>query len=226
MSFINSSYFENEINIPIDSFSQDIIVNNILRYENEILKYLLGYQLWDELINDLDPEGDPQTQKFVSLVDGSDFSFDFNGNTINTRWEGFRNIDKISLISYYVYYKYRKDNDYHYSGNSQTEPINENSKVIPYAYKLSNIWNLMIRLYGETPNQHSENYLNPVNPYFSDYYYSNNTIKNSYDNFFLNINNYIHFNILPSAYNFLLANKEDYPNWIFAPLQEQNMFGI
>jgi hypothetical protein len=34
------------------------------------------------------------------------------------------------------------------------------------------------------------------------------------------------FNVDASAYNFLFANKTDYPDWIFTPLWNTNAFGI
>jgi len=225
MNFIDITYFVNEINIPVDDYNPGTLDAAIIRYQKEILKSLLGYQLWKELMADLDSLGNPQTQKFTDLVDGAEFSFEYGGETINTKWEGLRNDDMVSLISYYVYYKYRKDFDTNYSGNSQTMPINENSQVIPYGYKLSTIWNLMIELYGKTPTKYDDNYIFPYNPYFSDSIYTNSkTWDQKY--FFLNLDNYVHFNDTPSAYNFLLANKTDYTNWIFNPLYEQNSFGI
>ena len=47
-----------------------------------------------------------------------------------------------------------------------------------------------------------------------------------YDELFLNQSGYNHHNALPSAYNFLLANLETYPEWVFKPLERQNIFGI
>ena len=78
----------------------------------------------------------------------------------------------------------------------------ENSTNVDVRPKLINSWNKMIKLYGDVPNCYIDNTL------------------------FLNNSNYVHFNTLPSAYNFLLANIETYPEWIFEPLEKQNIFGI
>ena len=61
-------------------------------------------------------------------------------------------------------------------------------------------WNKMVNLYGEIP-------------YASIKYKS-----------FMNLDTYIHYNDAPSAYNFLLANKETYTNWIFTPLRKKHNY--
>ena len=59
----------------------------------------------------------------------------------------------------------------------------------------------MIDIYGDTPYDYGET-------------------------FFLQQDRYDHYNVKPSAYNFLLANKDDYPEWIFKPIDKLNIFGI
>lgn len=199
MSFIDNTYFIKNINLTSDQLNN--INSWILEYEPDILKKLLGYNLYSELINDLDVDGNPQTQKFKDLVNGKEFNFDFYGYTINTKWEGFRNTLKKSLISYYVYYQYRVNNESFNSSIGQVNTNTENATRIDANPVLIITWNKMIDLYGFIPF---------------------NLINNS----FLDNSNYIYYNTLPSAYNYLLTNIVDFSNWIFEPIETQNILNI
>jgi hypothetical protein len=226
MNFIDHTYFINDINIPGNTQSENTIKQYIERYENEILKSLLGYELWKELIADLNSNYIPQTPKFVSLVDGAEFSFDLNGKTINTKWEGIKNTLKISLISYYVYYQYRNQTESYFSGTGQVKPKKENAEIVDARPKIIESWNKMIELYGEVPREFrkKDNYMHKYCRnywWWRDYYFGY-----YFKDFFFNLDNYIHFNEKPSAYNYLLANKDDFSNWIFDPKFKVNLFGL
>lgn len=199
MSFIDYTYFIRDINLTSGQLNG--IDGWVTIYETEILKKLLGYELYTELINDLDGSGNPQTQKFTDLVDGKEFSFELYGYTINTKWEGFRNTLKKSFIAYYVYYQYRIENESFNSSVGQVLTSTENAIRVDATPTLISSWNKMIDLYGFIPY----NYVN---------------------NCFLNNSNYIHYNNLPSAYNYLLANIVDFDNWVFEPIETQNILGI
>ena len=210
MSFINvTNYFNNsDINVPgVQLETSGNFDTAIIQYEPEILKKLLGYELYTLLIADLDESGDPQSQIYTDLVDGAEFSFDLNGRTVNTKWNGLRNDEYISLIAYYVYFNERSQNENFYSNYGQVQSLGENSTKVDVTPKLINVWNKMIDLYGVTPNYIFQNLRSPV-----EYY--------------LEQGNYRHYNALPSAYNFLLANIDDYPTWVFEPLEYKNIYGI
>lgn len=223
MSFIDNTYFINDISIPGNSIQAANIDAYITRYEDEILKKLLGYTLWKALIADLDGNGDPQTQRFTDIVDGAEFSFDFEGNTINTKWEGLRNTLKKSLIAYWVYFQYRNETENYFSGIGQRKGKGENSVMADITPKIVFSWNKMIELYGETPK-----YYYPYNQttVFNARLSSLDFKKYLDDSFFLDQGNYDYWNPLPSAYNFLLANIYDYPEWVFKPIRKLNIFGI
>ena len=203
MSFIDESYFINEINIPTNDNNLATISQFILRYEKEVLKSLLGYELYTALIADLNSLGVPQTQRFIDLVDGKEFSFEVNGSTINTKWEGLINEDKVSLISYYVYFNYRNQFENVFTGVNEVQSISENSTFVSVMPRLVDTWFNFLQLYGDLPigiNQYNAN--------------------------FLNNESYSYYNAEPSAYNFLLANLDDYPEWVFKPLGKLNIWGI
>jgi len=201
MSLIDTSYFVRDISAPVSSNAtlNSNLTNSILRYENEILKSLLGYSLWKEFTDaiaasvlTLNPV--PLAQKWVDLKNGAEFSFELNGTTITTKWNGLVNTDKISLISYYVYYKHRMDHDTEYTGIGEVSAKQENSHAANPLFKIVGAHNSMVELYG---NIHRD-----IVRYRS----------------FSDSANYVHYNESPSAYNFLLANISDYAGWRFTPI--------
>jgi hypothetical protein len=213
MSLIDTTYFINDIDIA-GSILENDFDQIIDRYEPEILTDLLGYELYKALVADLDSNGKPQTQRFIDLIDGAEFSFEFNSDTINTKWNGLRNTAKKSLISYFVYYQYRGENDSFYSAaGSQVEPTFENATKSDNWPKLVNSWNKMLELYGLTPDV----YKNHWRQYYCYY---------SVDWTWRDTSEFSHYNDEPSCYNFLLANVNDYPEWVFKPKFKLNQFGI
>jgi hypothetical protein len=70
--------------------------------------------------------------------------------------------------------------------------------------KLCAAWERMRELYGKIPAEYKPVYVRPI----------------------LGSNLSSVFNADPSAYNFLFANKTDYPDWIFTPQWNINAFGI
>lgn len=203
MSLIDATYFVRDINVPLSSNTvlNSVFNNSVLRYENEVLKSLLGYTLWKEFTDAIAAEG-TLAQKWVDLRDGADFSFDFNGYTINTHWNGLVNAEKVSLIAYYVYYQHRVNHESEYTGIGEVVAKGENSKRVSPLDKLVLVHGNMLDLYGRIPAKARR-------------YYS-----------FLNNANYFHYDDKPSAYNFLLANVDTYTGWVFKPIGGVNAFGI
>ena len=200
MSLIDTTYFVGDISLPVSTNSNisSNLTNSITRYEDEILKKLLGYELWRDFKAGI-AEDEPD-QKWIDLRDGAEFSFEYWGHTITTKWNGLVNIDKISLIAYYVYYKHKRNNETHSTGLGEVKAKGVNSEAVSSLSKLIWSFNSMVELYGEIPA---------------------NVIK---VRDFLEIDNYEHHNRAASAYNFLLANKETYTNWIFEPIKKINPF--
>ena len=197
MSFIDSTYFVGEINIPQAS-TDTSLAQAITQYEKEILIQLLGYKLYTLLIADL-VNGIPQTDIYVDLVNGAEFDLEFEGNTITLKWEGLKNTALQSLIAYYVFFKYveRDVSRYYGTGMSIAKPQEGWERVSPI-YKLCDVWERMRKLYGKIPPEQKGVPVSLLSVYNND----------------------------PSAYNFLYTNKDDYPDWIFTPQWNINPFGI
>lgn len=208
MSLINTSYFIGEINLP--NIDKKINTYNaaIEQYEKEILINLLGYELYTEFIAAIALPG--PDQKWLDLRDGAEFTMEYNGQDITLKWEGLINDEKISLIAYYCYYKIRKRDVSLTTSVNEVRGKLENSETVNETRKIINAWRLMLSLYGETECSYNGfNWTSRAVEYFDKY-----------------LSEYDTYNDLPSAFNFLNANRADYPDWRFTPRANLNEFGI
>ena len=194
--FIDSTYFVGEINIPQASTDAQL-TQAIAQYEKEILIQLLGYPLYSLLIDDC-TNYVPATQKYIDLVNGADFTHAYGGDEVTLHWNGLKNTELQSLIAYYVFYKYveRDVTRLYPVGVSMSKEGNDFLRVSP-VNKLCAAWERMRELYGKLPSRFSS-------PFVPSYAYNSDA----------------------SAYNFLLANIDDYPDWKFTPQRMINAFGI
>jgi hypothetical protein len=197
-NLIDTTYFIADIFVPLSN-NETLNENfeaSIVRYESEVLKDLVGYTLFKALKAQIDAE--TFAAPWDAFVNGAEFSFEFNGSTINEKWNGLVNTELKSLIAYYVYYWHRKYNETTYSGIGENAAIGENSKKASSLDKM--VWanSNMVNLYGNVPKYVS----------------------------FQDSGNYVHYDAEPSAYNYLLANIDDFDGWVFKPKGKVNAFGI
>ncbi len=76
-----------------------------IEYERELLLNALGVTLYDELQAEIDAT--PSTQKWIDLVDGKSYTI----NSKTKQWNGLVGANTQSLIAFYVYCQYlRNDN--------------------------------------------------------------------------------------------------------------------
>lgn len=142
MSFTTGSYYNYEINIPDDSVNSNLS-NIISRYEPEILKRVLGYELWDLI------KGDPTTpDRLNELINGVEYTESYNGRDQKVKWNGLKNSDNVSLIAYYVYFMWQKNHATSTTINGEVAPDVELSRRAAPAMKMSHAWHLMRELVG------------------------------------------------------------------------------
>ena len=99
MAIIDKTYFINDIQLPTDEVGAKIDAL-ILRMEPEIIEKCLGFSLKNEFYTALlnpSPE-----QKWLDLRDGKIYEID----GISYQWIGFKNTQKQSIISYFIYCEY------------------------------------------------------------------------------------------------------------------------
>lgn len=145
MSLIDDTYFTNDIQIPVSKY--DTIQSYIDRYEPQILIDLLGYELYN-LVKGYDPL--TAEQRIIDLVEGVDYTV--NGHLC--RWGGLINIDKISLVAYYVFFKWATEKETIATRAANIKIKNENADNVSYEVKAIASYNKMLRLYGYSIEPH------------------------------------------------------------------------
>ena len=199
-NLIDDTYFIGDITIPNVNSSDvnDTLDHDITIYEKEILIKLLGYPLYKLMTTT------PTLSPFKELIEGEEFSFELDGDTIDVKWEGLQNNNKISLISYFVYYKHREKTNKLSTGIGELLSNSENGIRMSPVQKLVNAWNRMLELYGEIEEEQLV---------FNGISKRDNTT-------------YVHLDDSPSAYNYLLAKIDVFPTWIFTQIPDINEFGF
>ncbi len=155
-TLIDTTYFVEEIEVPNANQAENKVPleKSIAQYQKEVLISLLGYPLYKELIAHTVVSGD----KFDKLINGEDFEFEFEGETISTRWEGLLGFQKKSLIAYYVYFMHRKKKQSYNSGiDVEVEADTENSSKASLYLKLVDIWNEFVLMYGDGCDDQHDN---------------------------------------------------------------------
>lgn len=197
-ALISTSDFVGEYFIPnLDQTDlADHLTEAINKHEPKVLQSLLGYTLYKDYV------ANPGDTRWTELISGKEFSFSLNSKTVEAKWEGLKNV-----ILPYVYFKYQVAELTTPSGlGGQVVVSEENSETVSSVPKLSRAWNEMVEIYGTLE-------INDVG--YDVYYFDKYTLSE-----------YEHVNDLPSAYNFLLANKATYDGWVFSPLKFTNSAGI
>jgi hypothetical protein len=197
MALINNDYFVNDIALPNLDEIQNSFDDVLERYQEQYMKDLLGYQLYKAFKTVVDA-GTPYPGEWDNFIHGAEFSFELGGETINEKWEGLANVQEVSLLAFFTYYEYRQNSLGTTTSINDVMGIPENAVKINDSRKMVIAYNKGLELYGEVPCWG-----------FSRYSTS-----------------YSHYDDKPSAYNFLNANRVDYPNWVFLPKMRVNSFGI
>ena len=133
-------------------------------------------------------------------MNGKEFTLTFNGSDYLVEWQGLG-----SLIAYYVFYRYVERNitSFYGTGVSQSNEQEGWQRVSPES-KMINAWEGMRELYGKVPPEYKQYYDRPL----------------------LGTDLSEVWELSGTAYNFLLTNIADYPDWVFTPLWNMNKFGI
>jgi hypothetical protein len=100
MSLIDTTYFVRDCNLPAGALST--ITASLVRYEPEILEKLLGYTL-AKLVIAYNVSTSPQRIK--DIVEGKEYV----SGIYTVNWNGLKNSEKVSILSYYTYIEYMKD---------------------------------------------------------------------------------------------------------------------
>lgn len=169
--FITDEYFKGIISLPVGEYSN--IELFMTQFEAEILKRLLGYELYDLMIND------SESEPYKSLIEGKEYTIEDGGRTKKVKWNGFKNDEQISFIAYYIYCYYIRDKVTSTQTVGETKSKQENSENANIFVKMMQAQSRFEELYG---------------------YYGQDKL-------------------IPSAYNYLYAHRDDFPEWEFVDMQ-------
>ena len=147
-NLIDYTYFIGEVNLPASALTGTYadIDKFIAKYEPIALRELLGNTHYLELQAEIDAGS--YTTKWDRLVNGYDYTEDFNGNDHTVSWNGLINTEKISLLSYFIYVKYVKFHVTHTSSVGEIMMKAENGDRSSMNRKLVNAWNEFVKLRG------------------------------------------------------------------------------
>lgn len=141
MSFTDQTYYVLDINIPSSTYNN--LTAHIAKYEKEIIMMLFGYSL-GTLVLAYNVSTSPQRIK--DIVEGKVYTSS-SGDEI--KWNGLTNTDKISLLSYYVYWWYVKNKNSTLQGIGNQKLKGENSENARAGIKMSSAWSRLEDLYGD-----------------------------------------------------------------------------
>lgn len=149
-NLIDSTYFIGEISLPGSVLTGDLadITPYIVKYEREALIELLGYTLYKELKAEIDSDPQTYTDKWDRLVNGHEYEISYLGDTHLVKWNGLINSEFVSLLAYYIYYKYVSFHVTHTSGMGEILAMTENSSKVSASQKMVNAWNRFVDLRG------------------------------------------------------------------------------
>jgi hypothetical protein len=153
---IDKTYFKSgELFIP-NIISQDAVPQGqasrsskmsvfIDKYSREFLLNALGVDLFNELSdilkdNTLEEVGN---EKWKALVKGEDYTYDGK----KYRFDGLEGYEKQSMIAYFVFCKYLRDNDITYTTVGTVRDMAKNSFSVSATPKYVDIWNSFIDMY-------------------------------------------------------------------------------
>lgn len=147
---VDNTYFVKEINVPSSTFSN--LGNYITRFEKEVLIRLLGYELYKTYTE----WNGTDAGVIKDLVEGKEYT---NGDGNLIKWNGLQNDDKLSLISYYVFYKWLKDQVIIAQTTGTKQSTSENSLIADSGQKLVLAWRNFLELYNpqyeDTPSAYN-----------------------------------------------------------------------
>jgi hypothetical protein len=109
----------------------------ITEYERELLLNALGVTLYNDLI------ANPSTQKWVDLIDGKDYTIDSK----TKRWNGLKGANMQSLIAFYVYCQYLRNDNSTYLTTGIAQNTSNNAERSDPSPKFVKAWTRFLSQY-------------------------------------------------------------------------------
>jgi len=146
--FTDIEYYKGDIALPNINKDVDSFYKFVNQYEKAVLISLLGYTLYAEFIDGLSIE--PIDPKWLALRDGTIYDVVNGELTYKVKWNGLINSDKVSLLSYFVYYNYLLKNYQQFTGLGATVQTPENATIVSPNEKIVSANNSYYKLASDT----------------------------------------------------------------------------
>lgn len=189
---------------PSSQSKLDVFVENC---ERDLLLNALGVTLYDELqvaLSDLD---NLANAKWKDLVDGTNYTI----NNKTFRWNGLKGYNKQSLIAFYTYCQYLRNDEISYTTVGHIKSTAENGVISEATPKFIKSWNNFLKMYQSFYKDSARLIQNGFGEFGLDYSFNGN-------------------NIQVSLYQYLTdANELDvtaFPDFEFKFYESYNSFGI
>jgi len=181
----------------------------IKKYERQFLLDALGVTLYDELQVALElVDFTTAEQKWQDLVNGTNYT-DPNGNV--RRWDGLKGYDKQSVIAFYIFTEYLRNDNETYTTTGVVKNDAKNAQVIDPTPKYIKAYNQFIEAYQGSMSVNTPVVLiNGFGTVGLDYY-NNKSVQVSLLRFLSDSNE---------------LDETAYPDFEFRLYEPQNSFGI
>lgn len=133
--FLELDDFINKFELSRGMFVTNKFTSYIERYEKQYLVNLMGSDLYDQFMSDLDPNDMPQSPNFWAIY--SPFDEDWNHRILESR-------GIIDMLKGFIYFEYSKDLINQQTPFGNVDPKSENSEVS------STVYNMMYNRYNES----------------------------------------------------------------------------
>ena len=147
MSFTTDDYFKLDISLPSTNENSDID-DAIALYEPEILKKVLGFELYDLIEDDESTSG-----RLYELINGKQYTVSWDGRDQKVKWNGLQNTEEINLMAYYIYFMWQT---YHASNTTNVGVVAgevELSNRVSPAQKMGSAYHKLRELAGYVGQQ-------------------------------------------------------------------------
>jgi len=153
-NIIDTTYFEhgnlfipNNKDLSVEPVGSPTVITNldsfITRYERQLLLNALGVTLYDKLqVALLDLEN--SEKKWIDLVNGTNYT-NINGNV--KRWIGLKGFDKQSVIAFYIFTEYLRDDNETYATTGVVKNDSKNATNKSATPKFIKAYNQFIESY-------------------------------------------------------------------------------
>ena len=154
---------QSELEVFIDNYERDLLIN------------ALGVTLFNLLVTAMDdlPSAD---QKWQDLVDGTDYTI----NSKEYRWEGLRGYNKQSLIAFYVFCQYLRNDESTYTTTGIVQNTAKNADNYNPTGKYIKAYNSFIEQYQNNTRNNPAIIINGYGSIGLDYFGNNNAKRSLY----------------------------------------------